>query len=47
MVTIVPIFISALITSAAFTDIFWASVATVMVSGISTSLIIGSVGNEN
>ena len=34
-------------TSAAFTDIFWASAPTVMVSGISTSCTIGSVGSEN
>ena len=44
MVTMLPSFISALITSAAFTDILCASSATVMVSGTSTSRTIGSVG---
>ena len=47
MVTIWPSFIKVLMTSAAFTDIFCASAATVMVSGTSTSCTIGSVGNEN
>lgn len=39
-----PIFISALMTSVAFTDILWARSATVMVSGTCTSRTIGSVG---
>ena len=41
MVTIWPSFISALMTSAAFTDSFRASSATVIVSGIVTSRMIG------
>src|SRR6266850_8097534 len=42
MVTILPNFISTLMTSAAFTDIFCARAATVMVSGTSTSRTTGS-----
>ena len=47
IVTMVPIFISALITSAALTDIFCARLPTVIVSGTRTSCTIGSVGSEN
>ena len=44
MVAMVPSFISALITSAAFTDMRCASSPTVMVSGTAISRTIGSVG---
>ena len=44
MVTIEPIFMSALMTSVAFTAILWARSATVIVSGTCTSRTIGSVG---
>src|SRR6185436_1508471 len=44
MVAMVPSFISALITSAAFTDMRCASSPTVMVSGTATSRTSGSVG---
>ena len=47
MVTMEPSFMRALMTSVAFTDIFCARFATVMVSGTSTSRTIGSVGAEN
>src|SRR5687768_4462709 len=44
MVAMVPSFISALMTSAAFTVMRWASSPTVMVSGTATSRTSGSVG---
>ena len=44
MVTIEPIFISALISSVAFTDILCARSATEIVSGTCTSRTTGSVG---
>ena len=47
MVAMVPSFISALITSAALTDMRWASSPTVMVSGTATSRTSGSVGWAN
>ena len=47
MVAMVPSFISALMTSAAFTDMRWASSPTVMVSGTATSRTSGSVGCAN
>ena len=47
MVTIMPIFISSLITSVDLMAIFWARSPTEMVSGISTSRTTGAVGREN
>jgi hypothetical protein len=47
IVTMVPIFISTLITSAALIDILWARSPTVMVSGTMTSRVTGSVGAAN
>src|SRR5688572_18229931 len=47
MVAMVPSFINALITSAALTDMRWASSPTVMVSGTATSRTSGSVGWAN
>ena len=47
MVAMVPSFISALMTSAAFTDMRCASSPTVMVSGTATSRTSGSVGCAN
>ena len=44
MVTICPIPIRSLITSAALTAILWDKSATVIVSGICTSRMTGSVG---
>ena len=44
MVTMEPMFIMTLITSAALIDIFCASSATVIVSGIATSCTMGAVG---
>jgi hypothetical protein len=44
MVTMVPMRINCLITSAAFIDIFWASSPTVTVSGTGTSRTTGAVG---
>ncbi len=47
MVTMLPMPIMTLITSAALTDIFCASSETVMVSGIDTFRTIGAVGISN
>ncbi len=47
MVTIEPISIKTRMTSAALTDIPWASSATVIVSGTATSRVMGSVGFSN
>src|SRR5260221_199723 len=47
MVTIEPIFIMVLMTSAAFTDILWARSPTEIVSGTSTSITLGSAGAAN
>ena len=44
MVTIMPIFISALMTSPALTDMRCARSPTEMLSGTATSLITGAVG---
>ena len=44
IVTIVPIFIIVLMTSAALTAILWARSPTEIVSGTSTSITFGSVG---